>query len=262
MCLDVRNNTKILVDGHDDLSWISSINSSAQHAEVLGYRHPGTGIWFTNKKEVRNWRDSQKQLLYCQGIPGAGKTVLSSVVIEWLTKSFTNEDKVAITYIFFDFRQKLSASEILAALLRQLWQGLPRESRPFPPEKPPQGESTKLAWIQSELQAQVSKSIKTFIILDALDECSVNGVTMRQALEFLFSLQKTANVNILATSRFNEETANMFDKTGVTLEVQANENDIRSYVDSRAEYFAPFVAKRKGLLTYIRDEVARSSKGM
>ncbi|OJJ79263.1 uncharacterized protein ASPGLDRAFT_1507392, partial [Aspergillus glaucus CBS 516.65] len=65
----------------------------------------------------------EKQLLYCPGIPGAGKTVLCSVAIECLEQSFANNNDIGITYIFFDFRQQLSLFEILAALLRQLLQG-------------------------------------------------------------------------------------------------------------------------------------------
>lgn len=120
----------------------------------------------------------------------------------------------------------------------------------------------KLDWIQSEIEASVSEFTKTFIILDALDECSVNGGAMRQSLDFLFGLQRKGNVNILATSRFNEETANLFTKTGVILEIQASEDDIRAYIDHRAAYFSPFVTKKPGLLTYIQDEIVKSSGGM
>jgi NACHT domain. len=241
---------------------MTPIDGSKRYMEVLRTRQAGTGTWFLNKEEVQTWRNNEKQLLYCPGIPGAGKTVLSSIVIEWLTKSFANDDDIVTTYIFFDFRQQLSVYEILAALLRQIWQGAPKKAYTWSQGIPPREESMKLEWIQSEFEARLSEFNKTFIILDALDECSVTGGTMRQSLDFLFSLQRKANVNILATSRFNEETANLFKKTGAIVEIQANEDDIRAYVDHRAAYFSPFVAKKSGLLSYIRDEIVKSSRGM
>ncbi|KAJ5709969.1 hypothetical protein N7493_009561 [Penicillium malachiteum] len=120
----------------------------------------------------------------------------------------------------------------------------------------------KLDWIQNELRARVCEFTKTFIILDALDECSVTGGTVRQSLDFLFGLQQKANINILASSRFNEEYANLFMRTGAILAIQASEDDIRAYIDHRAAYFSPFVAKKNGLLTYIRDEITKASRGM
>ena len=247
-----------------NLSWLSPIDGSKLYQEVLRTRHAGTGTWFINREEVQTWRNNKKQLLYCPGFPGAGKTVLSTVVIEWLTRSFSDEDNIAITYIFFDFRQQLNVFDILAALLRQLRQGVAEKLGHYSRAIPSTEESVKLEWIQSEFEASVSGFMKTFIILDALDECSVTGGTMRQVLNFLFSLQQKANVNILATSRFNEETASLFTKTeaGVVLEIQASEDDIRAYIDHRAAYLSPFITKKRGLLTNIQDEIVKSSGGM
>ncbi|OJJ39599.1 hypothetical protein ASPWEDRAFT_384790 [Aspergillus wentii DTO 134E9] len=120
----------------------------------------------------------------------------------------------------------------------------------------------RLQWIQYEFRALILRFKKTFIILDALDECSSTEGTLRESLGFLFSLQRSANVNILATSRFSEETASLFANGGVILEIQATDDDVRAYIDHRAAYFPPFVAKKPGLLTYIRDEIAKSSRGM
>lgn len=230
--------------------------------EVLRTRQAGTGTWFLNREEVQKWRNNEKQLLYCPGIPGAGKTVLTSIVIEWLTQSFANDSDNVITYIFFDFRRELSEYDILAALLRQVWQGAPTKSHTWSSSCPPIEETMRLEWIQTEFEARLSQFNRTFIVLDALDECSVTGGTMRQSLDFLISLQSRLNINILATSRFNEETASLFKKSGAIVEIEANDDDIRAYVDHRAAYFSSFVTRKRGLLGYIRDEIVKSSRGM
>lgn len=252
-----------ICSGGDKLSWISPIDGSERYREVLKTRQAGTGTWFLNTEAVQKWRKNHKQLLYCPGIPGAGKTVLSSIVIEWLGQSYATDDEVVIAYHFFDFRREPSVCEILAAILRQIWQGAPKKSKNWPSVMAPKEESIKLEWYQSELEARLTQFSKTFIILDALDECSVTGRTLRQLLDFLFGLQRKANVNILATSRVNGEIANLFQQNGASqVEIQADEGDIRAYVEQRAAYFSPFVSKRKGLLSYIQNGIVRSSRGM
>ena len=187
--------------------------------------------------------------------------MLSSVLIECLEQSFARRDDIAITYIFFDFRQQLSLFEILAALLRQLLQGKSNRSVTRHLEETTK-ESMKLEWVQNELRTLASVFGKTYIVLDALDECAATGSTLRQLLEFLFALRQAANVNILATSRYNEEIASLFAQDGLILEIQANDDDIRTYIDHRAAYFPPFVARKPGLLAYIRDEIVKASQGM
>ncbi|PLN76154.1 ankyrin [Aspergillus taichungensis] len=243
------------------LSRISSIDSSTRHAENLSTQQPGSGTWFMSKQEVRAWCYNEKQLLYCPGMPGAGKTVLCSVVIECLEQSFANRNDIAITYIFFDFRQQLSLFEILAALLRQLLQGRPTRSVTRHLRETTK-ESMKLEWVQSELRTLALGLRKTYIVIDALDECAATGSTLRQLLEFILALRRAANVNILATSRYNEEIASLFAQDGMILEILANDDDIRAYIDHRAAYFPPFVARKPGLLAYIRDEIVKASRGM
>ena len=194
-------------------------------------------------------------------MPGAGKTVLSSVLIECLEQSFAKQDDIAITYMFFDFREQLSLFEILAALLRQLLQGKSNRSVTRHLGQTTK-KSMKLEWVQSELRTLASGFGKTYIVLDALDECAATGSTLRQLLEFLFALRQAANVNIFATSRYNEETASLFAQDGLILEIQANDDDIRAYIDHRAAYFPPFVARKPGLFAYIRDEIVKASQGM
>ncbi|OXV08527.1 hypothetical protein Egran_03710, partial [Elaphomyces granulatus] len=86
LSLEIRNDTRLLREefyedsAWDSLSRISTIDGSKRLAEVLSTRQTGTGTWFINKEEFQTWLHNEKQLLYCPGIPGAGKTVLASMV--------------------------------------------------------------------------------------------------------------------------------------------------------------------------------------
>lgn len=268
LSIETRNETQALTRELEDtsrekvLSWISPINGSKRQSEILSSRQPGTGTWFIEKKAFQKWVDDEKQLLYCPGIPGAGKTVLCSIAVDHLEQRFASNDKIGISYFFFNFRKQWKLTEILAGLLRQLVQGqthIPPSTRSL--ERGPV-DSISLDQVQSELFFLTSDFFKTFIILDALDECPATDGVRRQLLEFLFSLHHKANVNILATSRPDEEIVKSFVNTGNILEIQANDQDIRTYTHQRTAYFPAFVLKKSNLRAHIRDEIAKASKGM
>jgi Cdc6-like AAA superfamily ATPase len=59
--------------------------------------------------------------LFCFGIPGAGKTVLASIAIEYL-QSPERSEKLRVAYFFCNYQrqEEQKMEDILAALLRQL----------------------------------------------------------------------------------------------------------------------------------------------
>jgi len=63
------------------LVWLSSFEYQKMHNDVCARRLQDTGQWLLEKKDFQNWRDEHHldNTLWCHGIPGAGKTMLSSV---------------------------------------------------------------------------------------------------------------------------------------------------------------------------------------
>lgn len=105
------------------LSWISPTSLAARQSEVLKSRQEGTGTWLLKTEEFTRWVSQEKQILLCTGIPGAGKTVLVSVIIDYLETTFSAQDDIGIAYYFCDFRQEQSLLGIYSAILRQFLQG-------------------------------------------------------------------------------------------------------------------------------------------
>lgn len=66
-------------------------------------------------------------MLFCPGIPGAGKTILTSIVVDHLYTKFQKDTDIGIAYLYCNFRRQdeQKAKELLASLLKQLAQGLP-----------------------------------------------------------------------------------------------------------------------------------------
>ena len=61
------------------LDWIYPGNFKAKHEEIKSKRVPESGKWFLESPEYQNWLSTTETpaKLYCPGLAGAGKTVLT-----------------------------------------------------------------------------------------------------------------------------------------------------------------------------------------
>ena len=83
-------------------------------------RHPSTGLWFTESTEFQHWLNTDNARLWLYGIPGAGKTILASLVIdEVLQKTSPN---FAVAYFFCDYKDSATQQpyKILSCLVQQI----------------------------------------------------------------------------------------------------------------------------------------------
>jgi hypothetical protein len=87
------------------LNWLTPIDYAVQHADFINRQQAGTGQWLLDSAEFKAWVDSEKQTLFCPGIPGAGKTILTSIVVDNLSTHFEEDESVGITYIYCNFRR-------------------------------------------------------------------------------------------------------------------------------------------------------------
>ncbi|KAK7420387.1 hypothetical protein QQX98_002810 [Neonectria punicea] len=65
------------------LKWLKPSEETSKPAPAPT---PGTGRWFLDSKQYRNWRDEGQSTLWCYGAPGSGKSVLASIVIQDLER--------------------------------------------------------------------------------------------------------------------------------------------------------------------------------
>src|SRR2546429_5774739 len=71
--------------------WLTPANFSAQQSDIIAKRQEGTGLWLLNSDEYKIWIKEEKRTLFCPGIPGAGKTMVSSIVGDNLRRTFAKE---------------------------------------------------------------------------------------------------------------------------------------------------------------------------
>jgi hypothetical protein len=246
------------------LDWLTPIDYATQQSDFISRRQAGTGQWLLDSTEFQRWLEADQQTLFCPGIPGAGKTILTAVTINDLTTRFQNDPGVGIAYLYCNFRRKneQKAQDLLASLLKQLSQ----ERSPLPDginslydKHQEKRTRPSLDEISRTLQSVASTYSRVIIIVDALDECQVSDSCRMTFLTEIFSLQTKTRANLFATSRSIPEITERF-RDSITFEIRAHDEDVRQYLDGRISQ-----SGQKLLQTCreeIRTEITKAVDGM
>lgn len=235
------------------LNWLTSVDYGPQHSDFLKRRQPGTGQWFLDSAEYHTWLNSGNLTLFCPGIPGAGKTILTAIVIDDLTVRFPLHQSIGIAYIYCNFRRQKEqkVEDLLASLLKQLSQGqpsLPESVGSLYDRHKDKRTRPSFDEISNALRAVVGMYSRVFVLIDALDECQVSNDCRTRFLTEIFHLQATYGVNVFATSRFIPQIRERFNDS-ITLEVRASDQDVQQYLKAR------IVQSESKLLATISEEI-------
>ena len=248
------------------LDWLTLVDYGPQHSDVRTRRQPGTGQWLLDSAEFQRWLDTDKQTLFCPGIPGAGKTILTSIVVDDLFNRFQGDITVRIAYLYCNFRRQneQKAEDLLAGLLKQLARdqlSLPDSLKSLYEKH--KGERTRPSFdeISSTLQSVAALCSRVFVIIDALDECRVTEACRTRFLLEIFNLQAKCGANVFATSRFIPEITEKFEGS-ISLEIRASEQDVRRYVDGHISHLSSFVGRDPDLREEIKTKIAKAVDGM
>lgn len=252
---------------HEILSWLSPIDPSAQLNEVFRARQEGTGAWLLDTTEFQKWFTGETNALFGPGIPGAGKTILSSVVIDHLQRRLVGQSDFGITYFFCNYRQQQTTLSTFSALLRQLVRcqpTLPDGIISMHKEFKKSGRLPSEEDVFRELGSAIASFSRVFLIIDALDECPArDGVRSVRSpmLRKLLSLCEQHKVHIFATSRPDQEISAHF-SSGVSVEITARREDIERYVDERMDELDTLIKRKPELKSDIKFAIVGAAKGM
>ncbi len=250
---------------HNITNWISSIDFAAQQSDVISRRQEGTGVWFTDSPEFRNWLHGSNQTLFCPGIPGAGKTMIAAIAVGHLWEYVQDKD-IGVAYIYCNYKTQADqkSANLAATILKQLIQERPsiaesvtvlydrhagRRTRP------------SLEEIQTALRLVVSSYSKVYVVIDALDECLDHDGSRSQLLAILRDLQSKANLSLMATSRFIPEVVQKFSLSPV-LRVRASASDVKRFVAGQIYRLPRCVQRDDGLQKAVQDEISMAVDGM
>jgi ankyrin repeat protein len=189
------------------IDWLSPLNFIAKQQLLFREHHEGTCKWFLDDDDFREWIEHENGILICPGIPGAGKTYLSAIVIDELDnmrRSNTEPVKdaaILMLYCKWDDVHSQSIDTLLGGLLKQIVQRYGVKSKDtlemFTKHN---GVRTKPG--REELLSVLDKELqnfpRSFIVIDGLDELREEDDRLT-LLEILNSLE--AKVNFMVTSR-------------------------------------------------------------
>ncbi|KAJ4315012.1 hypothetical protein N0V94_006178 [Neodidymelliopsis sp. IMI 364377] len=222
-------------------AWLSAPDPSTNYNKALKQLLKGTGLWFLEGQEFAKWKTEDSSLLWLHGIPGSGKTILSSAIVQ----NLLDEDRIVGTsikaYFFFDFKdtQKQDPDLMLRSLLSQMSQQcesmytslhtLYRSCEDG--QRQPSTDALTRA-----IQRGVNKNRQAYIVFDALDECAQRTELMQMIttmIEWRFT-----GWHLLMTSRKEREIESYLEelldcKNTLSLKSHLVNHDIRHYVQKR-----------------------------
>lgn len=248
----------------ETLTWLSPLEFPPLQHEYIRKCTPNTGQEFVRSDEVQTWMSTRNQTLFCQGVPGAGKTFQMAILINHLTQEFRSNDTVGVAYLYYNFKkqQDQKAEHMLANLIKQLAQisktfpeavhqlcerHSPTKTRPF------------LGELSDALTVIIQSFSRVFILIDALDEGDDTERT--SFLDQMFAVQEKTGLNLFATSR-TINTITVTFEGALSRNISPTRHDIFQFLNTRMSELPLFVAGDIILQDEIKASVESAIGGM
>ena len=221
--------------------WLSAPDPSSNHNEARKEWRTTTGEWFIGSRQFTDWKSKPDSFLWLHGIPGCGKTILCSTVIEDVLQHTHSNPSVALVYFYFDFNdiEKQRYENMIRSLITQLSTQGPSRSEAleslFSSSINGSRQPTS-ASLLTALRKMIQEIGEVFIILDALDECN-------ERWRLLGIIEEMAGwgsgkSHVLVTSRREKDIEEVFepmlnDEQMICCQSALINSDIRVYVRER-----------------------------
>ena len=223
--------------------WLSPPDPSTNYNEALQRRQESSGLWFLQTDAFAKWNKRQNSFLWLYGIPGCGKTVLSSTIIKELKRTVPRQ---SLLYFYFDFRDthKQTLESMIRSFVSQLYyrheQTAQQLDSLFSSCRDGRQQPTSQSLCKVLLH-QIKQVKEVWIVLDALDECHTRkGLPTEGLLSWIREVlhSEQTNVHLLVTSRQEQDIESgimTFARNDDIVPIQSSTitDDIRAYVQTR-----------------------------
>ena len=206
-------------------------------------RHPNTCQWLPKNAEFSRFFStdvSQEPLLWIHSQPGAGKTVLSSYLIEYYRQQKINNMHYTVLYFFCKYsdEDKNSGIAVIRSLLYQMLQSVKNAAdrralindlgTAVDESGKPRAVDFATMWLL--LIAHIGTISHPVIVLDALDECRES----KTLIQNLTALSKSNGTRVIITSRKEPHIyKRLADKISLKIRPKDIHADIQAFLDTK-----------------------------
>ena len=204
--------------------------------------------------------------MWLYGIPGAGKTILRSTIIENVKTICREENRYA--YFYFDFNDppKQTVVGMLRSIIVQLCAGkarLPAELRELHRHCDNGHQQPTLPGLIKIFLSLLINQTRTYLIMDALDECSERKELLK-VIRRIIQTQST-HVNVLVTSREEQDIKEGMQgviSNIISLECDGLDADIERHIQKCLENDMDWQNCGPNIRQEIQDALVKGAHGM
>ena len=190
--------------------------------------------------------------------------MIASIVANHLMTSFPdNKTGKAFLYCIYKRQDQQKVNDLLSSLLGQLtvWQSIVPECIKELYDKHEKGEKPRLSQneIREALRIITKTYPRTFIIIDALDECKTDHIR-NELLSEVYKLQEESDVRLMVT--FRPSIVPKCPSSVTELKIRAYKEDIEKYLSGRMFELCTVVQDNKELQCKIKTRILTLVDGM
>ncbi|KAF2101197.1 hypothetical protein NA57DRAFT_72640 [Rhizodiscina lignyota] len=250
------------------LKWLEHTNPSSIHNRSCALQEQHTCTWMLRSPEWRQWLMGtlNQRLLWISGIPGAGKTILASFLIQTAKEHTIARESDRIIHVYYYCYFAHNQDEGIP-LLRWVVSQLCQRAKRIPDgirETCADNHAPTVACLLSALSDILKDFDVVYLFIDAVDESQAPRDEILRILRSLATEPCYNNLRLLATSRdyHDIETNLLGTSTRISMSNSLVEEDIRTYVHSALRSSRKFSRLPAPLLTEIEDALVKGAKGM
>ncbi|KZP28430.1 hypothetical protein FIBSPDRAFT_927566 [Athelia psychrophila] len=227
--------------------WMDAPDTSINFNAARKKHQPGTGCWFLDGSAFTRWRDHPDILLWLQGGPGCGKTLLclcahldsrgyfsASTIMEII--DFCNwKASTGYAYFFFDGRSAEAALLVHDNLLADRCDGIPMALAEMYLKCDMGSRQPPIEMLETTVVDILDTFNNVYIIIDSLDECSER----KEVIQWIQSIASRASgkLHMAVSSRPVPEIVQglrvLSQLEEICISSHQNKSDIHSYLNAR-----------------------------
>lgn len=246
------------------LGWLVKSNPSSNHNTACALQDSHTGTWMMRSNEYQEWKNGSTRFLWIHGIPGAGKTILFSYIVEDVKQYCKTLGSKDVTYSYY-YCYFGRAQDEVPHFLRWVINQLCRESQYIPQEILDcfgKDEDPSVAVLIQALSTVLRNFRRVYLMLDALDET----LERQNLLRLLNQLAEESfeKLGLLVSSRkeIDIETSLAPISTCMSLSNPYVDEDIRIYIKNQLRDHHKLRTWPKSLLDEISTALVKGAQGM